>query len=269
MRQAQQEASHTCQAPQHSAALSQMPFAFQHLASGKLAPAAEQLTPVLPDKQRLIPAQGTPADVSAISEGRQQGLFTSAGLPARSQVMTSAAEGLHSMAQAAQHTRPVLMQMMQMSQLPLTPPAALHRRMQEAPKLLKALSDQGWGEEQPVARGKSGGDSKHSRSSSEDQRGSRVGADLPTPLLRSATAPPQLLLESQRGSNSPKKPVPKCTAQPGATQRAATSFTYCQGLCLLPKSKSYLSQFAGLSDCAQSPYRKPQAPCLAEAACPC
>lgn len=63
---------------------------------------------------------------------------------------------------------------------------------------------------QPDTRANSYSHSKHSRSSSEERRGARLQASLSGAIPRSATAPPQLLLESQRGSNSPKKPPPKC-----------------------------------------------------------
>ena len=46
---------------------------------------------------------------------------------------------------------------------------------------------------------------KSSRSSCEECRGSRSGAEVAVGIVRPATCPPQLALESQRGSNSPKK----------------------------------------------------------------
>ena len=68
---------------------------------------------------------------------------------------------------------------------------------------------------QPGMRAISYSHSKHSRSSSEGCKGARLEASLAGAIPRSATAPPQLLLESQRGSNSPKKPPPKCHTEQG------------------------------------------------------
>ena len=56
---------------------------------------------------------------------------------------------------------------------------------------------------------------KSSRSSSEECRGSRCGAEVAVGIVRPATCPPQLALESQRGSNSPKKSGPRRFSQPG------------------------------------------------------
>ena len=71
------------------------------------------------------------------------------------------------------------------------------------------------GVQQPDMRANLYSHSKHSRSSSEERRGARLQASLSGAIPRSATAPPQLLLESQRGSNSPKKPPPKCHTEQG------------------------------------------------------
>ena len=56
---------------------------------------------------------------------------------------------------------------------------------------------------------------KSSRSSSEECRGSRCGAEVAVGIVRPATCPPQLALESQRGSNSPKKTGPRRFSQHG------------------------------------------------------
>ena len=224
LRPAHQEASLASQALQRSAAPSQMPFAFQHSTPGVQVPAPEQLTPVLPDRQQLTPVEGVPADAPMHLGDGPHSLPATAG-PTLLQLTTSAAEGLHRAAQAAQHSGPGVMQS---SQLPVTPSMQPDGRIQETLQPENAIHRQTWGEGLSVVRGKPGSNSKHSRSSSEDQRGSRLGADLPTPILRSATAPPQLLLESQRGSNSPKKPLPKCTAQPGANLEDRNSYRHPQ-----------------------------------------
>ena len=218
LRLAHPAANSACQAWQRSAAPSQMPFAFHASTPGVLGPAAEQLTPVLPEKQQLTPAKGIQADTATHVGGRWQKQPMRAEPPTSSQSMTSAADGPYcTNKRDTQQTGPAVRQS---SQLPVTPAAQLDGRMQEASQPVTAPR-QTWGEGHPVIWGNSGSSSKHSRSSSKDQRGSRLVADLPAPILRSATAPPQLLLESQRGSNSPKKPVSKCSAQPGAPSEPA------------------------------------------------
>ena len=174
-----------------------------------------------------MPVEGMPADVPSHMGDRPQSLPTTAGPPTFLHLPTSAVEGLHSTAQATRYSTPAVMQT---RQLPVTPSPQPDGRVQETLQLGKAVPGHTWGEGLSVMRGKSGSSSKHSRSSSEDQRGSRLGADLPTPILRSATAPPQLLLESQRGSNSPKKPLPKCTAQPGAHRESGRTSDHLQKL---------------------------------------
>lgn len=218
----QEVASLACQARQDSAAPSQMPFAFRQAIPGVQGPAAVQLTPVLPEKQQLTPAKGIPADTAMQVGSRQQSLPMSAEPPARSQLMTSAADSPYcTNKQDTQQTGPALMRL---SQLAVTPAAQVDGRKQDPWQPMKTPR-QWWGEEPPRTGGRSGSNSRHSRSSSEDQRGRRLAADLPAPIRRSATAPAQLLLESQRGSNSPKKPVPKCSAQPGALPEPLYSAT--------------------------------------------
>ena len=212
LRLAHPAANLACQARQRSAAPSQRPFAFHASTPVVMGPAAEQLTPVLPEKQQLMPAKGIPADTATHVGGRCENHPMSPEPPTGSQPMTSAADGPHcANKQDTQQTGPALMQS---SQLPVTPAVQLDGRMQEASQPRTAPRRRR-GEGHPVIGGKSGSSSKYSRSSSEDHWGSRLVADLPAPILRSATAPPPLLLESQRGSNSPKMPVPKCSAQPG------------------------------------------------------
>ena len=205
----QQRVSPTDKPLPPTAAPSQLPFAFQQSTPGVQRPETEHLTPVLPHKLQLMPAQGTPADGVRPTECREQAQLESAKFAACSQHGTPAAQGQHSTAQIAQQTGPVPMRI---SPLLITPPGlpsedCLPKSDFAAPR---------WGPGSPVMRGKSDSPSKHSKSSSEEQRGSRLGGGAAAGMIRSATAPPQLLVESQRGSNSPKKPVPRCSAQAGA-----------------------------------------------------
>ena len=100
--QAQQEASLAhARLPQRSAAPIQMPFPFQHLPSRRAgASTAEQLTPVLPDKQRLIACRGRVRQLTCphCNGGRwaSQSTCKCWTSTACSQLRTSAAEGLRS-----------------------------------------------------------------------------------------------------------------------------------------------------------------------------
>ncbi len=209
MHLAQQRVSPTDKPLPSTAVPSQLPFAFQQSTPGVQGPQTEQLTPVLPHKQQLMPAQEMPADRLRPTEYREQTELKSARLAACSQPGTPAAQGQHSLAETAQQNGSVPMQI---SLLLITPPGPPNEGCLPG----RDFAAQRWGPGSPVMRGKSDSHSKHSKSSSEEQQGSRLGGGAAVGMIRSATAPPQLLIESQRGSNSPKKPVPRCSAQAGA-----------------------------------------------------
>lgn len=206
MHSGQQTDLHAQQGLPSSSAPGPVQFAFQSSTPGPQRPLAEQLTPVLPHKQQQ--PMGRPADRAQLEAAVEQvaPTLSLAGTP-HGQDHISRAEQEQQSGRAPTGVSQALITL-----LAGTPHANSSRQSGEDGPPDADPTGQKAREASPAMRGALDSPSKHSRSSSEGQRGSRLGAAA---IIRSATAPPQLCMESQRGSNSPKKPVPKCSLQQG------------------------------------------------------
>ena len=186
------------------------PFAFQQTTPGPLRPQAEQLTPMLHHRQHVPATDEVPSDAANPEAARIQ-----AHLPA------------HCMGDTACPPRPILCEeqprsaQVRIGPLTLTSsyktPAAdaIVPHGEDCQYHANQSSQQQLAPGSPGMGTKSGSRYKSSRSSSEECRGSRCGAEMAAGIVRPATCPPQLALESQRGSNSPKKSGPRRFSQHG------------------------------------------------------
>ena len=191
---------HAAQQAKQSSALLAPPFAFQQTTPDPHRTQAEQLTPMLHLEQHMPTTDGMPRDAAHPEAASMQ-----APLP------------VHCMPDTACLPRPVQgdeqlrSAQVQIKPLPLTlskeTPAAdaVGTLGRGCPHHASQSSQQRRVAGSPGMGSKSSSHYKSSRSSSEECRGSRCEADVAAGIVRSATCPPQLALESQRGSNSPKK----------------------------------------------------------------